>query len=84
MSAQAGNAFRVELIEAARSGFAVHDEPSVFEHTQMLGDSGAADGQGLCEFVDGDGSGGQLLKDGHAGGIAESIESGLKVSVHLR
>lgn len=76
MRAQPGNTGGVQLIEAPRTGFAVEDEACVLEHLEMLRYSGAGNGKGAREIVDGDGPGGQLLKDGHAGGITEGIEPG--------
>ncbi len=77
MGAEACHAFGVQLIEAACSSFGVGDQASVFEHAQVLGDGGTADGESGGDFVDGDGAGGEFLEDGHAGGIAEGIEAGL-------
>ena len=77
VSAQTGDAFRIQLVEAAGSCPAVCHQPRVFENAQVLGDRGTADGQRTGQFVDGDGTGSQLLEDGHASRVAEGIEAGL-------
>ena len=79
---QARDAGGIELVEPAGAVLGVSDESGIFENAQMLRNGGAADGQGLSQFVDGDGSGSELLKDGHACGITERVEAGLKVSIH--
>ena len=82
VSAQAGDAFRIQLVEAAGSCPAVGHQSRVFEDAQMLGDRGAADGEGTGQFVHGYGAARELVEDGHAGGVPEGIKSVLKVSVH--
>ena len=77
MSAQTGDAFRIQLVEAAGSGSAVSDQTCVFEDAQMLGDRGTADGQGAGQFVDGNGTASEHLEDGHAGRVAQGVQSGL-------
>jgi len=77
VSAKTGYAFGVQLVEAAGSGAAVGDQAGVFEHAQVLGDSGTADRKFTGQLVDGDGTGRELLEDGHSGRVAEGIESGL-------
>ena len=77
MLAQAHHAFRVQSIETTRPGFGAGDQPGLLEHTQVLRDGRAAHGKHPRQLVHRDGAGDELLKDGHAGGIAEGIESGL-------
>jgi len=77
MSAQTGDAFRIQLVEAAGSGAAVGDQSCVFQDAQVLGDRGAADGQSAGQFVDGNGTASEHLEDGHAGRVPQGVESGL-------
>jgi hypothetical protein len=84
MGAQARYTLGIELIEAARSGAVVEHEAGVFQHFEVLRDGGTADGESARELVHGQRSSRQLLEDSHAGGVAEGVESGLEVSVHIR
>jgi len=77
VGAEAGDAFRAELIKAAGSGARIGHKACLLQDPQVLGDGGAGDGEGAGEFVDGDRAGGKLLEDGHAGGVAEGVETGL-------
>jgi hypothetical protein len=77
MGAQTGDAFGGKAIVAAGSGLAVENQPGVFKHAQVLRDGWPADGEGAGEFVDGQRTGGELLEDGHAGGVPDGIKSGL-------
>ena len=77
MGPQAGDTFRVELVKAARAGAGIGDEAGLFEDFEVLRYGGTADGKLAGKLVDGEGTGGELLEDGHAGGIAEGVESGL-------
>jgi hypothetical protein len=77
VSAKAGDTLGVQLIKAAGAGTAIGDQARVFEHAQVLRDSGTADRKLASQFVDGDGSGRELLEDGHSGRVAQGIESGL-------
>jgi len=77
VGAQAGNSFRVQLVEATGSGLRICNQARILQHAQVLGYCRAAYGEGFGEFIDGDGTAGELLEDGHSGGIAEGIESGL-------
>jgi hypothetical protein len=79
---EARDAFGVELVKAAGSGAAVENEACVFQHFEVLRNRGAADGKGARQFVDGERTRRELLKDGHARGVAKSVETGLKVCVH--
>jgi hypothetical protein len=77
MSAQAGDAFRIQLVEAASSGSAVGHQSRIFQYAQVLGDRGTADWQASRQLIDGQRAAGEPLEDGHAGRIAEGIQSGL-------
>ena len=77
MSAQKGDAFGIEAVITASSGFAVGDQARVFEDAEVLGDGGAADRKTAGELVDGQWAGGEFLEYSHAGGVADGIESGL-------
>jgi hypothetical protein len=76
VGSKAGHPFGVEAIKAPRAGFAAGDEPHVFKHLEVLRDGGTRDGERPRKFVDSESSPGELLKDGHARGIAESVETG--------
>jgi hypothetical protein len=80
--AQTGYAFRVELVEPARSCFGVGHEAYILQHFEVLRNSGTRNGEQARELIDRDRPTGELLKDGHTGCVGERIESGLKVSVH--
>jgi hypothetical protein len=77
VGAEAGDAFGIELIETAGSLAGAGDEARVFEDFEVLGDGGAGDGELAGQLIDGDGAGGELLKDGHSGLVAEGVETGL-------
>jgi len=83
MLAQTCDSFRVELVKATGTCSAVEHQACIFEDLQVLGNGGAADGKRLGEFIDGERTRREFLEDRHAGGVAESIETGLKVCVHL-
>ncbi len=82
MSTQPGHAFGIELVESPGSGLCVHYKSRVFENAQVLRNRGPADRHDPGQFVYGNGTGRELLKDRHAGGVPEGVESGLEVSVH--
>lgn len=84
VGAQERNAFGIQLIEAAGAVFAAGNQARILEHTQMLRDGGPADGQGSRQLVHGYGAGGELLQDGHTGGVSQGFKAGLQVSIHLR
>jgi hypothetical protein len=77
VGAEAGDAFRAELVQTAGSGAGIGHKACLLEDPQVLGDGGARYGESPGELVDGSGAGGELLKDGHAGLVAEGVESGL-------
>ena len=72
----------IELVEAAIADGFVGDEVSVFEDFEMLGDSGARDGEGFGERANGQGALGEAGEDGAAGGVAQSVELEMLVSTH--
>lgn len=82
VGAETGDALGVELIEAACTGFAVHHEPGIFEHFEVLRHGWTADGKEVRQLIDGQGTSRKFLEDSHARGVAEGIETGLEVSVH--
>ena len=75
--AKARHAFRVQLIEPARSSFAVHHQPRILEHLEVLRYGRSAYRHDACQFVDGDRAAGEPLEDGHACGIAQCFQAGL-------
>jgi len=77
VGAQPRHSLRIQLVETPRSGSAVHDQPGILEHPQMLRDGGTANRQQTGDFVNSNRPAGELLKDGHAGSVAQSIEAGL-------
>lgn len=77
MRAQKGDTLRIQLIQTPRTGFAIGDQTRVFEHTEVLRDRGPADRQLSGKLIYGDRAISELLKDGHAGGIAQGVEPGL-------
>ena len=77
MSAEARHTFGIKVIKPASSLFDISHETYILQHLQVLRNSRTSDGQGPRQFIDGDGAGGELLKDGHARGVGKGIESGL-------
>jgi hypothetical protein len=77
VGAQARDAFRVELIEAASAGASIGHKAGPLENFEVLRDSGTRDGKLVRQLIDGERTGGKLLKNRHAGGIPEGVESGL-------
>lgn len=77
MSAQASDAFGIELIKATGARPGIGHETCILQHFQVLGNGGPADGHNARQLVHGERAGGQLLKDGHPGGVAQGIEAGL-------
>ena len=76
MSAEAGDSLGVQLVEAAGSGAVIGHQASVFEYAQVLGHGGTAHRKLTRQLVDGDGTGGELSKDGRRWS-PNGIESGL-------
>jgi hypothetical protein len=74
---QARHTLGMQLVEAASSGLAIGDQPGILEHAEVLGDGWTADRERASELIYGGRAGGELLKDGHAGGIAQGVEAGL-------
>jgi hypothetical protein len=73
----------IDFVDAASAGAAVADEAGLSEDTKMLGDCGTGDRKDRGELVDGMGVAGEQLKDREAGGVAEGLQSGSNVSIHL-
>src|SRR5579863_2704069 len=82
VSAKAGDALGMERVETARAVAGVEDEAGMLEDLEVLRDGGTRDGEMTRELVDGEGAGSELLKDGHARGVGEGIESGFEVGIH--
>lgn len=82
MGAQTRYALGIEPVQPSRSLPDVIHQSCILEHFEVLRYGGTRYGKSSSQLVDGDGAAGELLKDGHPGGIGECIESGLKVSVH--
>jgi hypothetical protein len=74
---QAGDTFRVELVQTAGAGPSVGHKTGLLEDFEMLRYGWARNGQGAGQLIDGKGTGGELLKDRHAGGIAQGFKAGL-------
>jgi len=74
----------IELIEPLRSGGLIEDEMSILQNAQVLGDCRPADREFLRQFADGQRSVHESGEDGAASWIAERIELGVLVSIHLR
>jgi hypothetical protein len=81
--AHALDAGGVQLVEAAISKLPIEDQTGLFQHAQMLGNSGPAHGKAGGNFVDGGGTLGQSLKNGQAGGISQGGERRTLVSHDL-
>jgi hypothetical protein len=77
VGAQACDPFGIELIEAAGSFLDVSHEACILQHFEVLRNGWAGNGQRSGQLIYGDRTIRELLKDGHPGGVAESIESGL-------
>jgi hypothetical protein len=77
VGAQARNALRIELIKSSGSLLGVSHKTRILQHLEVLRYGRTSHGQRARELVDGDRAHGELLKDGHARGIGEGIQSGL-------
>ena len=73
----------IDFVDAASAGAAIADKAGLFEDAKMLGDSGTGDRKDAGELVDGMGMAGEQLKDPEASRVAEGLQSGSNVSVHL-
>jgi hypothetical protein len=74
----------VQLVKATVAVGGVGDEAGLLEDFEVLGDGGAGDGEVFGELADGEWAAREAREDGSAGGIAEGVELGVLVSVHLR
>jgi hypothetical protein len=71
------HAFRIELVEAARSCLGVGHKAHVLQYLQVLRNSRTRNRQHACKLAYGNRPGGELLKYRHACCIGERIKSGL-------
>ena len=84
MVAQKGQPIGVEFVDAARALAAVAHQASLFEHPQVLRNRRTRNGQAGSEFVHRTRRSAQHLEDSQAGCVAQSRETVLYVSIHLR
>ncbi len=77
VSSEVCHSFGIQSIEAARPGFTAYDEPRVFKHLKVLRNSRACDREPQRRLIDGQRAAGELLENGHAGGVDEGIKPGL-------
>lgn len=82
MGAQSRNALGIEPIQPSRSLLDVSHQSCILKHLEVLRNGGTRYGESPGKLVDGDWAAGELLKDCHPRGVRESIETGLKVSIH--
>lgn len=83
MIAQHGDSLGIDFVDAASAGPAIADEAGLFEDAKVLGDRGTGDRKYGGQLVDGVGMAGKQLKDREASGVAQGLQSGSNVSVHL-
>ena len=84
MIAQQGQAFGIELVNPARAFATIAHQARFLEHAKVLGDGGAGDREARGNLVHRERLVAQHLEDGQPGVIAQSSQSALYVSVHLR
>jgi len=84
MIAQQGQALGIQFVDAARAFAAVANQPRIFQHAQMLRNSGTRDGKSRGKLVHRQRLIPQHFKDGQAGRVAQGGKSVLYVSIHLR
>ena len=84
MIAQEGDALRIQLVNAPRARPPIAHQTRLFEHAQVLRNRRARHGQPGRQFVYRVGMAAEHLEDGQSGGIAESRQAVLYVSIHLR
>jgi hypothetical protein len=84
ISAQAFDAGRVQLVDAAVSDLVIENEVGVLEHTQVLRDRRPANRESLGDLVDGGRPFGQALENGQPGWISQRDQLLHTVSHHLR
>jgi hypothetical protein len=77
MSAKSGDAFGVYLIKPSCPGFLIHHQPRILEHLEVLGDCRTSDRQQTRKLIHGQRATRELLENGHARRIGESIQAGL-------
>ena len=74
----------IDFVDTARARAAVANQAGVLENAQVLRDGRAGNRKQRSEMTDGTRMGGQQLKYGQASGVAEGLQSGGDVSIHLR
>jgi len=84
MIPQERNALRIQLVDTAGAGVAIAHQTRLLEYAQVLRHRGARHGQLRRQFVYRVGMMAEHLEDSQAGGIPESGEAVLYVSIHLR
>jgi hypothetical protein len=77
VGSEARHSLGIQPIEPARPGFTIRDEPGVFQHLEMLRDSGTRDREPPREFIDGQRAARKALENRHASGVCEGIKPGL-------
>jgi hypothetical protein len=77
VGAQARHSLWIEPVQAASTLALIRHQTGILQDFQVLGYGRPADGKGVGEFVYGEGAVGKTLKDGHARGISQCVESGL-------
>ena len=82
--AQRINALGIDGLHTAGSGGSIRDEIGPLEHTEVLGNRGAADGEFGGEFADRQGAFEKAREDRPAGRIPQGVELGFLVRCHLR
>lgn len=84
MIAQQGQAFGIQFVDAARTFAAIAHQAGVFQHAQVLRNRRPGHREPRGELVHCQRLIAQHFEDGQAGGIAESGQAVLYVSIHLR
>ena len=84
MIAQECDALWIQFVNAPRACPAIAHQTSLFEHAQVLRNGRAGHRQPGRQFVYGVGMMAEHLEDGQSGGISESGQAVLYVSIHLR
>jgi hypothetical protein len=82
--AHGGDAVRVEPVDAAGALGLGHDQATVAEHLEVLGDGGTADRQLVGQLLHRRGPAGEQFEDGATGRVAEQTQPRISVSRHKR
>jgi len=83
MGSQARYSIGVQLVQTTRACSLIENKARIFENFEMLRNRRSAYRQCVGKLVYGQRSGRKFLEDCHAGGVTQSIETGLKISVHI-